>query len=107
MGGRVLSVGVEARRVKGGGSAMGWPGVSGDGMVLVLCGVVVLILLCTGVGAFVTSPRNWDVLSYHLPRQVYWAQQGHVGLLPTNDVRMPTMPPLAEYIGVQLMILSG
>ena len=71
---------------------------------LAMVGLLVTLTLASGL---VAAPSNWDALSYHLPRQVYWMQQQHVGFFPTNDERMLTMPPLAEYIGVQLMILSG
>lgn len=68
---------------------------------------IALVLAGTFVCAFSTPPNNADALTYHLPRQVYWMQQEHVGLFPTNNRRMLAMPPLAEYAGLHLMILSG
>src|SRR5436190_23247174 len=35
-------------------------------------GAGALLLALTFVGAAVVPPNNWDVLTYHLPRQVYW-----------------------------------
>jgi len=78
-----------------------------DPILLTAIAATALLLMLTLVSGLLAVPSNWDALSYHLPRQVYWIQQQHVGFFATGDVRMLTMPPLAEYIGVQLMILSG
>jgi len=78
-----------------------------DPVVLVASGIIALLLLSTLISGLLAAPSNWDALAYHLPRQVYWMQQQHVGFFSTGDGRMLTMPPLAEYVGVQLMILAG
>jgi hypothetical protein len=59
------------------------------------------------VQAVLAPPNNVDALSYHLPRQVYWLQQGSVAHYPTSVLRALTMPPLAEYAGLHLAALSG
>src|SRR5687768_2304855 len=78
-----------------------------DKVVIAALGIIGLLLALTFVSGILAAPSNWDALSYHLPRQVYWMQQQHVGFFSTNDIRMLSMPPLAEYIGVQLMIMAG
>jgi hypothetical protein len=78
-----------------------------DWVLTAICIAVALILATTFVVAVVTPPNNGDSLGYHLPRQVHWMQQGHVGFYPAANLRHIVMPPLAEYMGVQLMILSG
>src|SRR5688572_23212569 len=81
-----------------------WPR---DPIVAGVTVVIALLLSLTLLSGLLTIPSNWDALSYHLPRQVYWMQQQHVGFFSTNDTRMLTMPPLAEYLGLHLMIMSG
>jgi hypothetical protein len=83
------------------------PELPRDQLLLGLVGATVLVLILIFIVAAATPPNNWDSLSAYLPRQVYWMQQRHVGLFPTNDVRMAIMPPCAEYTGLHLMILSG
>jgi hypothetical protein len=52
-------------------------------------------------------PNNIDSLSYHLPRQVFWMQQGSVENYPTSSLRQIAMPPLTEFAGLHLMVLTG
>lgn len=65
------------------------------------------LLGITLVRAFVSPPNTVDVLSYHLPRQLLWLQQGSLDFYPTLNDRENMMPPLAEVIGVQFLALSG
>lgn len=57
--------------------------------------------------AVFAPPNNIDSLSYHLPRQVYWLQQGSVENYPTSSLRQIVMPPLTEFAGLHLMVLTG
>jgi hypothetical protein len=52
-------------------------------------------------------PNNIDSVSYHLPRQVFWMQQASVENYPTSSLRQIAMPPLTEFAGLHLMILTG
>jgi hypothetical protein len=79
---------------------------SKDWLLTAVCISIALILGTTFIVAIATPPNDIDSLDYHLPRQIYWMQQGHVDFHPANDLRQIIMPPLAEYIGVQLMILT-
>lgn len=74
-----------------------WPLVAG---VLVLLGL-------TGLVAAVAPPATVDVLSYHLPRQLMWLQNGSLGFFSTLNDRMLMMPPLAEVVGVQFLGITG
>jgi hypothetical protein len=60
--------------------------------------------LCQAVFA---PPNNLDSLSYHLPRQVQWLQQASVENYPTSSLRQIAMPPLTEFAGLHLMVLTG
>lgn len=69
--------------------------------VLALTGVSVIIL------AVLTVPYNSDSMTYHLPRIAHWAQNQSVAHYAANDVRQIASPVLAEFINVQVYILSG
>jgi hypothetical protein len=66
-----------------------------------------LVLVTTAVIAAVTPPNNWDSMTYHMPRQVHWMQQASVAHYATPEIRQVVMPPMAEFAGLHLMILSG
>ncbi len=59
------------------------------------------------VMAAVTPPMNFDVQIYHLPRQIFWMMQGSVEPFPATHTHQISMPVLAEYIGLNLLFLSG
>jgi 4-amino-4-deoxy-L-arabinose transferase-like glycosyltransferase len=54
-----------------------------------------------------SAPNNGDVLIYHLPRQLLWISQGSVFPSAMPYSHMHQMPPLTEWIGVQLYLLTG
>ncbi len=73
---------------------------------------VAALLLAAAAGwtlcqALLAPPNTVDALGYHLPRQVYWEQQAHVGHFATSVLRQVAMPPLAEFAGLHLRLLSG
>lgn len=68
---------------------------------------IALILFFTALIALLAPPNHIDTLSYHLPRIVYWLQQGGVGFYPTDDGRQLHQPPGAEYGVLQLHALAG
>lgn len=70
-------------------------------------GLTGFILLASLLSALLSPPNTSDALIYHLPRQVYWMQHESVAHYATDNVKQLMMPPLAEYAGVNLMILSG
>ena len=70
-----------------------------------ICLVVGGALIC----ASFSPPNNWDVMSYHLPRQIIWMSDKSVLLFsdPKLYFAITKMPPLSEYLGVNLYLLSG
>jgi hypothetical protein len=73
----------------------------------VLLAAVVFPLGWSCCQAVFAPPNNIDSLSYHLPRQVIWMQQGSVETYPTSSLRQIAMPPLTEFAGLHLMVLTG
>lgn len=62
-------------------------------------GIIVLFL------ALVTTPNNWDSMTYHLPRIVHWVQNRSVEHFATNCVRQISSPVLAEFVNLHVFIL--
>lgn len=72
-------------------------------------GILFFGLLCCFiiVMSISTVPYNWDSMTYHLPRIAHWAQNQTVAHYATNIIRQLTSPVLAEFINLQVYILSG
>jgi hypothetical protein len=68
--------------------------------ITVLAGLLLLM-------AVFSAPINYDTQSYHLPRQVYWLMQGSIGHFRATYPFQNSHPVLTEYLGLNLMILSG
>ncbi len=69
----------------------------------VLAGLLVISLAT----AILAPPNTPDALSYHLPRQLMWLQQGGVQHFVTLNDRALMMPPLYEMMQAQTLLLSG
>jgi hypothetical protein len=74
-----------------------------DWALLCIIAVVLGWSLCQ---AFFSPPNNVDSQEYHLQRQVFWMQQGSVEHYPTSNLRQVAMPPLTEFAGLTLMVLT-
>ena len=87
----------------------GWwePAARFDWGECVLIGLLVAVVGAAGTLAVRCPPNNWDVVLYHLPRQLQWLQQGSVAHFPTQDYRLTVNPPFAEFVGLHLLLLSG
>ena len=75
-----------------------------EGSLLVVLAFFTLTALITAV---LSPPNNYDTMTYHMARQVYWIQQANIEHYPSNSLRQLFMPPLAEFWGVNLYILAG
>lgn len=70
---------------------------------VLLAGTAGLIFLM----GIATPPVNFDVQIYHLPRQIFWLMQGSVEPFTAAHSHQISMPVLSEFIGLNLLILSG
>ncbi len=70
-------------------------------------GIILLILVCTGIDAVFCAPNNWDAMTYHLPRVMHWIQNRSVAMYPAHIQRQLFMQPWAEYAVLQGVLLGG
>ena len=76
-----------------------------DPVVAVLAVGVAVAGVYLGLLAFLTTPNDWDGLTYHETRALLWDQQEHIGYVPSgNDPRLDGNPPVSE-IGLYLTML--
>ncbi|MFA5262287.1 MAG: glycosyltransferase family 39 protein [Opitutaceae bacterium] len=77
------------------------------GVGALVFGLLAVLLGLTLARTLLAPPNTFDVLNYHLPRQLMWLQQGNLDFFPTRNDRMLMMPPLAELLQLHAMALSG
>ena len=77
-----------------------------DVLTAVLIACCLLIIVVIALIAWMSPPNFYDVLVYHLPRVVYWAQNRSVAVFPAPYPQQNFAPPFAEYLQLQLYILS-
>ncbi|HTV47814.1 MAG TPA: hypothetical protein VMG59_05170 [Phycisphaerae bacterium] len=73
-------------------------------LLVALCAIILLLAFVT---ALVSPQNNPDALAYHVPRIIFWMQQHSLANFPTSDPFQLFMPPLTEYLGLNLMILGN
>ena len=82
-----------------------WNEALSDPVVLTLAIAVAAAGIYLAAVAFLTTPNDWDGLTYHETRALLWDQQGRVGYVPAgNDPRLDGNPPVSE-IGLYLAML--
>ncbi len=72
-------------------------------LIIVTIGV---ILATTLVIAILSPPNNYDSMTYHMARVSHWIQNQNVKYYPTAIDRQNYSAPLAEFVILQLQIVS-
>ncbi len=63
-----------------------------------------LLLLFQGI---IYPPNNWDSLTYHMSRIMYWLSNESVEHFPTHILRQLYQPPFTEFFLLNLNLLNG
>ena len=103
----VVSFVLDRRRGSRGGlsAPTGWNEALADPVVRTLAIAVAVAGIYLAALSFLTTPNDWDGLTYHETRALLWDQQGRVGYVPDgNDPRLNGNPPVSE-IGLYLAML--
>ena len=74
---------------------------------VVMLAVAGAFLAALGVFALVFVSANYDAMTYHLPRVLYWLQQGSVEHFATNDERQIFNTPWPGFLQANLWLLTG
>jgi len=79
-----------------------------DRLLLIATGAVIAFSSGAAfLSAVFGSPNAIDVLQYHLPRVVYWLQNGSVEFFPANYYQQLSLQPMAEYAMAHAFALTG
>lgn len=73
-------------------------------LVLLLISVCTLLIFYQGI---IYPPNNWDSLTYHMSRIMFWIGNESISHFPTHILRHLYQPPFAEYFILNLNLLSG
>ncbi len=82
-----------------------WRATLRDPILATLAVAVAAAAVYLAAVAFLTTPNDWDGLTYHETRALLWDQQGGIGYVPAgNDPRLNGNPPVSE-IGLYLTMM--
>ena len=68
---------------------------------------LIIIALLSAVVAYQCPPNTVDSLVYHLPRLMFWIQNGSLAYYPTPILRQLNYPPGAEILLIHCYALAG
>ena len=71
--------------------------------LIIIC-LIFSLLLFQGI---IYPPNNWDSLTYHMSRIMYWLGNENLNHFPTHILRHLYQPPFAEYIIMHVNVLQG
>jgi len=57
--------------------------------------------------AMCTVPYNWDSMTYHLSRIMFWIEHQSVDYYETNIIRQTVSPVIPEYINLHVILFTG
>lgn len=69
-----------------------------------LFAIMVILIFTQGV---LYPPNNWDSLTYHLPRIMYWLSNQNTDFFPTHVLRNLYQPPFTEYFIMHVNVVNG
>lgn len=72
--------------------------------LIIVSFLIIILLFLQGV---FYPPNNWDSLTYHMSRIMYWIGNGSVSHFPTHILRHLYQPPFAEYMIMNINLLNG
>lgn len=71
---------------------------------LTIISLLFLLLFYQGI---IYPPNNWDSLTYHMSRIMYWLSNENLNHFPTHILRHLYQPPFAEYLIMNVNVLQG
>ena len=74
---------------------------------LILVIIILTLLTALFFQGIIYPPNNWDSLTYHLSRIMYWLGNENLNHFPTHILRHLYQPPFAEYIIMHVNVLQG
>jgi len=69
--------------------------------------VIIVLIFVMFRMAVASPPCNYDVQSYHLPRQIFWMMQGSIKHFDATYPYQNSHPVFTEFLGLNLLLLSG
>lgn len=69
--------------------------------------IILLSVISIFLQGILYPPNNWDSLTYHLSRIMYWLSNENVNHFSTHILRHLYQPPFAEYVIMHINVIQG